>query len=129
MIIKGIDYGFCMTTEAAIKIAKLCPNGNIKNFGQLLEEDDYEKAVNNLATIMDVLNEGYVSMEMYENGRQAPRIEREELLDAIKHSTLYRYNEINTEIVMTIIRDLTGEVEAEEAPGKPEKKEETGAIA
>lgn len=129
MLINGIEYEFCLTTEAGIKIAKICPDGDILKFGQLLDGKDYAKAAENLAAIAESLSEGYANKELYENGRTVPRLTKEELHDVILHSTLFKYNEMNTEIVLAMIRDLTGEVEAEEAPGKPGKKEKTGAIA
>lgn len=129
MIINGTEYGLCLTTEAGIKLAKICPDGDIKKFGQLLDGKDYEKAAENLAAIAEILNEGYANKEQYDHGKTVPRLTKEELQAAIMHSTLFRYNEMNTEIVVTIIRDLVGEVDTEEKPVKAGKKDETGAGA
>lgn len=129
MLINGIEYEFCLTTEAGIKIAKLCPDGDISNFGQLLDGKDYAKAAENLAAIAEILSEGYANKELYDNGRTVPRLTKEEMHDVLMHSTLFRYNEMSTEIVLAMVRDMTGEVDAEETPGKPGKKEKTGAIA
>lgn len=129
MIINGIEYGLCLTTEAGIKIAKICPDGDISKFGQLLDGKDYAKAAENLAAIAEILSEGYANKELYDHGRTVPRLTKEELHGALMHSTMFRYNEINTEIVITIIHDLVGEVDAEEAPDQTGKKDETGAVA
>jgi hypothetical protein len=129
MLINGIEYGFCLTTEAGIKLAKICPDGDIAKFGQMLDGKDYAKSAENLAAIAEILSDGYANKEEYEHGRTVPRLTKEELHDVIMHSPLFRYNEMNTEIVVTIIRDLVGEVDAEEKPGKSGKKDETGAGA
>lgn len=129
MLIKGTDYGFCLTTEAGIKLAKISPDENITLFAKLLDGTDYKKAAENLAEIADILNEGYVNKEAYDHGREAPRIEKDQMLGILMHSTLFEYNRINSEIVNTVIRDMVGEVEAVEKPGKKGKKEATGAGA
>lgn len=129
MIINGNEYGFCLTLEAGINLAKICPEGDLKRFSELLNEKDYAKAAENLAEIGDILNEGFVRKEHHDHNRVALRLTKGELHGILMNSTLYVYNQINTEMYLTIARDITGEIDAVEKPGKKGKKDETGADA
>lgn len=126
MIIKGTEYGFCLTLDAGIKIAKICPDKELTNFRKLIDDDDYEEAASNLATIADILNEGYCRMEWNDYGRKAERITKDTILTVLKNSPMYVYTQLYNEVIVVVVRDLLGEIEAEEKTGK---KEETGAEA
>lgn len=128
MKINGKEYGLMATLEAGIALSKICPGNDLNRIGELLEEDDYELAAENLFKIAEILNDGYVKAERHA-GRTAERIRKDEIREYLLHSPLSLYNAAYTEVCTTVVRDLFGSVDAVDAPGTESKKDETGAEA
>lgn len=53
------DLKFERTVWADRQLAKLCPNNDIKRFGELMGTDDFDKQMGSLIQIIRIMNEGY----------------------------------------------------------------------
>lgn len=50
---------FERTVWADRELAKLCPNNDIKRFGEVVTSDDFTKQIDVIISIIRILNEGY----------------------------------------------------------------------
>lgn len=121
MIINEKEYKFMLTAGAAVELAKICPDEDIRKYGDLLTDNVIENigVVNKLAVI---LSKGYADAERC-FGRNADQISEEMMMSL----PFYRYIDLQNELQQTIRRDIVGTVETK--PVKGSKKAETEAEA
>lgn len=125
MNIDGTEYGFMLTTEAAIEIAKLCPKKNLSRYGELISDEDYEKTIGNVCKLGAILNKGYADNAAVEGRTNKPTISEEELKAKIGMKPLYVFIAMQNEITVAIARDISGNVDVKEK--KDAKKGRTEA--
>lgn len=71
MKIHGGERGFKLTVGAAIKIARLCPNGDLSRLNELIEEG-YDTALMANVEIAAAMSEGYENARKYEEEGYEP---------------------------------------------------------
>lgn len=120
-----IDFNnlqFERTVWAERKLAKLCPNNNIKLFGQLLDVDDTDKQFDVMEEMIVIMHMAYERKQKF-YGNEFEHIEvTKEMLDNLDEDEL-------TALVMRAFKDfkLDGEVTVEAEP-KKEKAEDITPI-
>lgn len=108
MNIHGKDIHFALTIGASVEIAKMCPDGDIRRVGELLDGENYIKTVEVSAKMMKVMNEGYVGIERI-NGREADELTEDEILLL----TPQELGEVTKVLIASFLNDSKGEIEAE----------------
>lgn len=108
MNIHGKNINFALTIGASVEIAKMCPDGDLRRVGELLDGENYIKTVEVSAKMMKVMNEGYVGIERM-NGREADELTEEEIMLL----TPQELGEVTKVLINAFVNDSKGEIEAE----------------
>lgn len=108
MKIHGKEIGFALTIGASVEIAKMCPNGDIRKIGELLDGNDYTKTVEVSTKLIKLMNDGFCGIERI-NGRTAEPLTEEEIL----LFTPKELHDVTAEVMKTFVGDTHGEVETE----------------
>ena len=123
------DLKFERTVWAERKLAKLCPNNNIKQFGSVFDSEDTDKQFDAMEEIIIIMHMAYERKQKF-YGNEFEHIEvTKEMLDNLDEQAL-------TNLAMRAFKDfkLDGEVTVEAEPKKegaeeiPQKAESTSTI-
>lgn len=117
MKIYGRDYGFKMTVGASVEISEMCPDGDIKNIGQLLE-GRFSQVSRTGAEFICALSRGFEAAKSFEEPGYKPAPLTVELLMTLDQET---FTETQLEAMRAFKNDKQGTVEAEPAKKNEEK--------
>lgn len=107
MIINGKEYGFKLTVGASVKVASMCPNGDLAKLGEVMK-GAYGKQADSIAKIVSYLNEGYVAAEKFA-GRDANVL----TVDGIMSLSPTEFTALSDEAFQAFVGDASGEIEVE----------------
>lgn len=77
MIVKGKEIKFLRTVKINFDIAKMCPQGQLKNIGDLFNGED-EDTYRNMLTFVRLMNQGYEDAKHYEDPSHVVDVVNEE---------------------------------------------------
>ena len=108
MRIHGKEIGFTLTMGASAEIAKMCPDGDIKRIGELLDTP-YADNIDFQVRLAEALNKGYVEQKKWE-GENCDRLGQNELLSLSPQE----FNAVVLEAMAAFTRDSQGEIDTVE---------------
>lgn len=115
MIIHGKERGFFLSTAATLEIAKMCPDEDIKNIGEIMKGSFADISMSG-AKIIVIMNTAYEKDLMYNDpGHKVDPLTVEEVLDLDMNT----FREAEAAALKAFKADSRQTVEVE-----PEKKEE-----
>lgn len=123
MQINGKEYGLMLTTNAAIKLSKLCPKEDLKQVNAVFGKT-YADHISALVKVIPILSGGFAEHEKH-CGRDAETLTEAE----VGTLSFYAVASVMDEIRAVLRRDIAGEVQATKAKGVKLKKDETEAEA
>lgn len=119
MIIHGREIGFLLTVGASCEIAEMCPNGDMKRLGELMNPDKLADVQKVNAQIIHIMNKGYEEAQEFEQeGYKANPITVREMMTL----SPAQFNALAKEAFTAFTTGTQTTVEVE-----PDKKNETRA--
>lgn len=115
MIIHGKERNLMLTIGASIKIAKLCPQGDLSRVGELFQNNSLADMFDKVCDIIIALNEGYEMNRAFEvEDYKADVITKQELL-ALNMMDIIQMKD---EILRSMSTDSAGSIETESSKKK-----------
>lgn len=114
MQVYGREVGFRFTVGASVKIADLCPDGDIERLGELLD-GSYGQVSRDIVAIVVALSEGYEQAQRFEDPAYKPRTLSVEEIMSLRPA---EFMELQSAAMAAWAEDKKATVEVE-----PEKKE------
>ena len=111
MRIHGKEIGFSLTMGASAEIAKMCPDGDLKRIGELLDRP-YAESIDFQVRLIEALNKGYAEEKKWE-GESCDRLGQDELLSLSPQE----FNSVALEAMAAFNRDSQGEIDTVEPAG------------
>ena len=116
MIIYGREYKFFLTIGASVEIAELCPGGDIKRIGEVLNtEKPLGENIGVISGIVCALSKGAEVKKAFENVGYVPEPITKEISYSLDNNT---YNELVSEAFAAYIGGKQTSVEVEPEPAK-----------
>ena len=106
--IYGKKYGFLLTAEAAVKIADMCPEGDLEKIEEAITGKTVDETIAKQCKFAKILNEGFCEFEKL-MGREAAQLDE----NAIKKAPFGVYVKIKDEAFAAFLKGLQGEIDAE----------------
>ena len=115
MIIHGKERKLMLTIGASIKIAKLCPHGDLSRVGEVFQNHSLAEMFDKVCDIIIALNEGYEMNRAFEvEGHKEDVITKQELLALNMMDIL----QMKDEILHSMSTDSAGSIETESSKKK-----------
>lgn len=118
MIVHGKERKFRMTVGASAEIAKMCPNGDLRELGKIFTRN-FVSDIGNIAKIIEILNHAEEEAHSYEDPTYTPDYMMAAEIMTLTPSEL---TELQKEAFGTIKKDSAQTVKT-----APAKKKETKA--
>ena len=108
MEIYGRDYGFKLTVGASADIARLCPDGDLSQLGQVLKGRDYAKTMGAIVGLICAMSKGHEQARAFREPGYKPAPLTRELLESLDTGT---FRALEKEAIAAFVRDRKPTVE------------------